>query len=168
MPNKSQVSISNVRSDIALLTLEAGDDGRVNLSDTLLDEIDRTVETLASQTGLAGVIVRSTGRVSFAQAWDIDKLQERFDWGEQQIIRYSQRGRAVLARLSRCPFPTVALIENDCLGAGLELTLWTDYRLAVAGASFGLPQVAIGLTGMGWELFAATDRRLGSRDRLDH
>ena len=103
MPDKSQVSISNVRSDIALLTLEAGDDGRVNLGDTLLEEVDRAMETLASQTGLAGVIVRSTGRLSFAQAWDIDRLQERFDWDDQQIIRYSQRGRAVLARLSRCP-----------------------------------------------------------------
>ena len=97
MPDKSQVSISNVRSDIALLTLEAGDDGRVNLGDTLLEEVDRAMETLASQTGLAGVIVRSSGRLSFAQAWDIDGLQERFDWDDQQIIRYSQRGRAVLA-----------------------------------------------------------------------
>ena len=149
MPNQSHVSISNVRSDIALLTLEAGDDGRVYLGDAMLEEIDRAMETLASQTGLAGVIVRSAGRPSFAQAWEIDKLQERFDWDDQQIVRYSQRGRAVLARLSRCPFPTVALIENDCLGAALELTLWTDYRLAVAEVSVGLPQVAIGLT-PGW------------------
>ena len=149
MPNQSHVSISNVRSDIALLTLEAGDDGRVYLGDAMLEEIDRAMETLASQTGLAGVIVRSAGRLSFAQAWEIDKLQERFDWDDQQIVRYSQRGRAVLARLSRCPFPTVALIENDCLGAALELTLWTDYRLAVAEVSVGLPQVAIGLT-PGW------------------
>ena len=149
MPDKSQVSISNVRSDIALLTLEAGDDGRVNLGDTLLEEIDRAMESLASQSNLAGVIVRSTGRLSFAQAWDIDRLQERFDWDDQQIIRYSQHGRAVLARLSRCPFPTVALIENDCLGVALELTLWTDYRLAVDEALVGLPQVAIGLT-PGW------------------
>ena len=149
MPDKSQVSISNVRSDIALLTLEAGDDGRVNLGDTLLEEVDRAMETLASQTGLAGVIVRSSGRLSFAQAWDIDGLQERFDWDDQQIIRYSQRGRAVLARLSRCPFPTVALIENDCLGAALELTLWTDYRLAIDSVSVGVPQVSIGLT-PGW------------------
>ena len=149
MPNQSHVSISNVRSDIALLTLEAGDDGRVNLGDTLLEEIDRAMESLASQSNLAGVIVRSSGRLSFAQAWDVDKQQECFDWDDQQIVRYSQRGRAVLARLSRCPFPTVALIENDCLGSALELTLWTDYRLAVDGALVGLPQVTIGLT-PGW------------------
>ena len=149
MPNQSHVSISNVRSDIALLTLEAGDDGRVNLGDTLLEEIDRAMESLASQSNLAGVIVRSSGRLSFAQAWDVDKLQERFDWDDQQVVRYSQRGRAVLARLSRCPFPTVALIENDCLGSALELTLWADYRLAVDGALVGLPQVTIGLT-PGW------------------
>ena len=43
----------------------------------------------------------------------------------------------------------MALIENDCLGSALELTLWTDYRLATEAASLGLPQVAIGLT-PGW------------------
>ena len=149
MPNQSLVSISNVRSDIALLTLEAGDDGRVNLDDVLLEEIDRAMEILASQTGLVGVIVRSGGRLSFAQPWNIDTSQERFAWDDKQVTRFSQRGRAVLARLSRCPFPTVALIENDCLGSALELTLWADYRLAVTEAMVGLPQVAIGLT-PGW------------------
>lgn len=149
MPNQSHISISHVRSDIALLTLEAGDDGRVTLNDRLLDEIDQAMERLASQSNLAGVIVRSTGQRSFAAPWEIDCPPEHFDWDEQQVIRHSQRGRAVLARLSRCPFPTVALIENDCLGSALELTLWTDYRLAVEGASLGLPQVTIGLT-PGW------------------
>ena len=143
MPNQSHVSISNVRSDIALLTLDAGDNGRVNLDDALLEEIDQAMETLASQADLAGVIVRSTGQLSFAQPWDISGQQERFDWDDQQIVRYSQRGRAVLARLSRCPFPTVSLIENNCLGVALELTLWTDYRLAVEESMVGLPQVTI-------------------------
>ena len=76
-------------------------------------------------------------------------LTERFDWDEQQIVRYSQRARAVLARFSRCPFPTASLIENDCLGQALELTLWTDYRLMVDNASVGLTGVKVGLT-PGW------------------
>ena len=71
MPNQSHISISHVRSDIALLTLEAGDDGRVTLNDGLLDEIDQAMESLASQSNLAGVIVRSAGQRSFAARWEI-------------------------------------------------------------------------------------------------
>ncbi len=160
MSNKSRVSISNIRSDVALLTLAAGDDGRVNLDDAMLDQIDQAMETLAARTDLSGAIVRSAGRRSFAQPWDIDGLQERFDWDDQQVVRFSQRGRAVLARLSRCPFPTVALIENDCLGAALELTLWADYRLAVEGTVVGMPQVCIGLT-PGWGGASLLPRMVG-------
>lgn len=149
MSKKSHVSISNIRPDIALLTLNAGDDGRVNWDDALLDEIDQAMADLASQSDLVGVVVRSAGRLAFAEPWDLDGQSKRFDWDDQQIVRYSQRGRAVLARLSRCPFPTVALIENECLGSALELTLWADYRLAVEEATVGMPQVAIGLT-PGW------------------
>ena len=166
MPNQSHVSISNVRSDIALLTLDAGDNGRVNLDDALLEEIDQAMETLASQADLAGVIVRSTGQLSFAQPWDISGQQERFDWDDQQIVRYSQRGRAVLARLSRCPFPTVSLIENNCLGVALELTLWTDYRLAVEESMVGLPQVTIGLT-PGWGGASLLPRIVGLESATD-
>ena len=149
MSNQSRVSVADVRPDIALLTLEADSDGRVILDDALLDQIDRTMKQLAARADLVGVIVRSAGRSSFAEPWVVDDQPERLNWDEQQVIRYSQRGRAVLARFSRCPFPTVSVIENDCLGQALELTLWTDYRLIVDGASVGMPGVQIGLT-PGW------------------
>ena len=149
MSNQSLVSLADFRPDIALLTLEADVDGRVNLDDRLLDQIDQVMEKLAARSDLTGVIVRSAGRLSFVESWELEGRSQRFDWEDEQIVRYSQRGRAVLARLSRCPFPSVALIEKDCTGLALELTLWTDYRLAVDGTSVGMSNVAIGLT-PGW------------------
>ena len=149
MPKESRISISDIRSDIALLTFEADGGGRVNLDDGLLDQIDQAMEKLAARTDLVGVVVRSNGRSLFAEPWEIDSQSDRFDWDDQQVIRYSQRGRAVLARFSRCPFPSVSLIENDCLGLALELTLWTDYRMAVDSSSVGSSSVEIGLT-PGW------------------
>ena len=147
MSKQSRISLADVRPDIALLTLEADREGRVSLDDGLIDEIDQAMEKLSARTDLVGVVVRSAGRLAFAEPWVIDG--QRFGWDDKQVIRYSQRGRAVLARFSRCPFPSVSLIENDCLGLALELTLWTDYRLVVAEAAVGLPSVQIGLT-PGW------------------
>ena len=146
MSNQSRISLTDIRPDIAVLTLEADGNGRVNLDDALLDELDQAMEKLAARNDLVGVIVRSAGHLLFAEPWIIDGHSDRFDWDDEQIVRYSQRGRAVLARFSRCPFPSVALIEKDCFGLALELTLWTDYRLMEDSSSVGLPSVVIGLT----------------------
>ncbi|MBM3149274.1 MAG: hypothetical protein FJZ88_04495 [Chloroflexi bacterium] len=40
--------------------------------------------------------------------------------------------------------PVIAAINGDAIGQGLELALACDIRIAVEGASFGLPQVAFG------------------------
>lgn len=37
--------------------------------------------------------------------------------------------------------PLIAAINGDCLGGGLELALQCDLRIAVASATFGLPEV---------------------------
>ncbi len=45
--------------------------------------------------------------------------------------------------------PTLAALNGDALGIGLELALACDLRLAVEGSHFGLPQVTHGLTPFG-------------------
>ena len=55
------------------------------------------------------------------------------------------RGHAVLDRLDRLPLPTIAVIHGYCLGGGLEVALACDFRIAVDGASFGFPEVLLGL-----------------------
>lgn len=49
---------------------------------------------------------------------------------------------AALARLTK---PTVAVLNGDAVGVGLELALACDLRIAVSHARFGLPQIAEGL-----------------------
>ncbi|CDS49601.1 Enoyl-CoA hydratase / Delta(3)-cis-delta(2)-trans-enoyl-CoA isomerase / 3-hydroxyacyl-CoA dehydrogenase / 3-hydroxybutyryl-CoA epimerase [Polaromonas sp. CG9_12] len=51
----------------------------------------------------------------------------------------------VCARIENCGKPVVAAIHGAALGGGLEIALAAHYRLAVATAKLGLPEVQLGL-----------------------
>ncbi|SAL40557.1 3-hydroxyacyl-CoA dehydrogenase NAD-binding domain-containing protein [Caballeronia telluris] len=51
----------------------------------------------------------------------------------------------VCNRIEACAKPVVAAIHGAALGGGLEVALAAHYRLAVAGAKLGLPEVTLGL-----------------------
>jgi len=48
-------------------------------------------------------------------------------------------------RIADLPQPTFSAISGWCLGGGFELALATDFRIAERTATFGLPEVSIGI-----------------------
>lgn len=48
-------------------------------------------------------------------------------------------------RVAALPVPTISAIAGWCVGGGLELALATDFRVVERGASFGLPEVELGI-----------------------
>ncbi len=52
---------------------------------------------------------------------------------------------AVVAAVEDAAKPVVAAIAGNCLGGGLELAMACHYRVALAKASLGLPEVKLGL-----------------------
>ena len=53
--------------------------------------------------------------------------------------------RTVIALLENSTKPVVAAISGQCLGGGLELAMGAHFRVALADASLGLPEVKLGL-----------------------
>lgn len=69
--------------------------------------------------------------------------------------------REVLVTLRAAPVPVIAAIEGAALGAGTQLALACDLRVATASASFGIPAAKLGLTVDQWTVKQLT-RQVGA------
>jgi enoyl-CoA hydratase len=65
--------------------------------------------------------------------------------------------RTVLDGLRHAPYVTVAAVDGAALGAGTQLAVACDLRVATAQASFGIPAGRLGLAVDGWTVRRLAD-----------
>lgn len=87
-------------------------------------------------------VVFAGGRRAFSAGAD---LREPRDESPGGIDAYYRDTGDVYERIAALPQATFSAIEGWCLGAGLELALATDFRVADETAVFGLPEVELGI-----------------------
>jgi len=134
-----------LRSDedgVAWLLFDKHNASANTLSEEELTELDAVLDKLERDRP-RGLVIRSAKPSGFIAGADIGQLRGVTD--PAQIEAMLTRGHAVLDRLDRLPMPTVAVIHGYCLGGGLEVALACDYRIAIDDASFGFPEVLLGL-----------------------
>ncbi|HEX2103278.1 MAG TPA: enoyl-CoA hydratase-related protein [Solirubrobacteraceae bacterium] len=90
----------------------------------------------------ARAVVITGGARAFSAGADVAELR---DADPAAILAYYRATGAVYERVAALAQPTVAAIAGWCLGGGFELALACDFRVAEATATFGLPEVAIGI-----------------------
>jgi enoyl-CoA hydratase/carnithine racemase len=79
---------------------------------------------------------------AFSAGADINEFQGS---DPASIAAYYAATGDVYERIAALPMPTVGAIHGWCLGGGLELALALDFRIADESATFGLPEVALGI-----------------------
>jgi len=126
----------------AWLLFDKKDSSANTLSEEVLTELNAILEKLERETPW-GVVIRSAKPSGFIAGADIGQFRDVTDTA--QIEALLTRGHAVMDRLDRLPCVTVAVIHGYCLGGGLEVALACDYRIAIDDASFGFPEVLLGL-----------------------
>jgi enoyl-CoA hydratase/carnithine racemase len=113
-----------------------------------LNAISTAVER-AMQDALAGSDVRESrcvvftgGERAFSAGADLGEERDESPGG---IDAYYRDTGDVYEQIASLAQPTFSAISGWCLGAGFELALATDFRIADETAVFGLPEVELGI-----------------------
>src|SRR5580704_11745418 len=134
--------LRNDEDGIAWLLFDKKGSSANTLSAPVLTELNAVLDKLERERP-RGLVIRSAKPGGFIAGADIAQFRGVTDVA--QIEALLARGHGVMDRLDRLPLPTIAVIHGFCLGGGLEVALACDYRLAIDNASFGFPEVLLGL-----------------------
>ncbi|MCY0905872.1 enoyl-CoA hydratase/isomerase family protein [Arthrobacter sp. H14-L1] len=124
-----------------VVVLQLNRPAKLNALSTALEQ--ELLEVLRSPAvGSAAAIVFTGSARAFSAGADTSELPQMTP---ERIAAYYRGSGSVYDVVSRLPQPTVAAISGYCLGAGFELALACDIRIADETAQFGLPEVGLGI-----------------------
>lgn len=107
----------------------------------LIGALGETFAALARDRSVRAAVLTGHGR-AFTAGMDVRVLGAQDVAGAKRLITALH---AAIEAVHHAPFPVIAALNGACLGAGLELALACDLRVAVTAARLGLPEVRVGV-----------------------
>jgi enoyl-CoA hydratase len=140
----------------AVLTL---DHPPVNvLSREVLDALGQRLAEAEQDSRARVVVLASAAEKAFAAGANI---REMAPMGPTEAREHGGRGQAVTRQIERLPLPVIGAVHGVCLGGGCEIALACDFLIASEDATFGQPEINLGVM-PGWGGTRRLPRRIGA------
>lgn len=120
------------REAVSLVTIDRPD--RRNALD--VDHCEELHETVVHAAASSRVLVLTGAEGHFCAGADLSTVEDE---------RFTGALRGLLDALTTVPVPVIAAIEGAALGAGTQLAVAADLRMAAPTARFGIPAAKLGL-----------------------
>jgi enoyl-CoA hydratase len=116
------------------------------LDSEALGQLSGRLDEVADDRDVRVVVLTGAGERAFAAGADIKEMRTKNVLEAQQFAFLGQRCALMLERMWK---PVIASIQGVAVGGGLELALACDIRFASSTATFGQPEINLGLI-PGW------------------
>ena len=149
----SDLVLAEVRGQVLWLTINR-EAARNALNDSVLEHLAEGFERTRKDDTLRAIVVTGAGQRAFCAGGDLKSSSATFEFDySRPSTSYAELMRAA----HRTNLPTIARVNGHCLAGGMGLLAMCDMAVAADNATFGLPEVKVGLFPM---QVAATLRRI--------
>jgi enoyl-CoA hydratase/carnithine racemase len=129
------------RGTVAFVTLD--NQAKLNtLNRALMTEFIAAVVSLSHVDDLRAVVLSGAGDRAFIGGANIGEMSRLDPGSARDFITLVHQ---TCDCLRRCPVPVIARIDGFALGAGLEVAVSCDLRIATDRAKFGMPETKVGI-----------------------
>jgi len=138
-----EISVSH-RDRVATIIIDRPKQ-RNALAIATMDRLSQLVLAIADDPQVWAIVFTGAGNHAFCSGADLKEAAELATAGKPYPQPMTGATRNLFELVLEVPKPTIAAINGTALGAGLELALACDLRVAVDDATLGLPEVRRGM-----------------------
>jgi len=128
-----------------------------------IKEMEEVLYRVEHDESIRGMILTAKGDKYFCVGADI-KMMESI--GAKEYGEFLLAGLRMNEKIQRCRKPTIAAVNGVALGAGCEIAMSCDLRIASETATFGVPELKLGLV-PGWGGVYRIARLLGQAKAME-
>jgi enoyl-CoA hydratase len=128
------------RERVAIITINRPEK-RNALNIKTREEGAAVLEELSADENIRVIVFTGAGDKAFVAGADIAEFKGRTAITQREVML----GRSLFTAIDNFPKPVIAMVNGYCLGGGCELALSCDIRVASDRASFGQPEINLGI-----------------------
>jgi enoyl-CoA hydratase/carnithine racemase len=121
---------------------------RNSVSPDLLIRLHQTLEEFAKTDDVRVVVIRGAGDRAFSSGYDIASIPTDIPEEIQQRLKEANPLELALGSVLNYPYPVIAMLNGYAFGAGCELAVCCDIRIAADDIRMGMPPAKLGLVYM--------------------
>ena len=132
------------KGHVSTLTLNRPEK-RNALSPDLLIKLCQTLEELGQNNDIRTVVIRGSGERTFSSGYDIAAIPTHVPEDLQERLEEENPLDLAIASIINYPYPVIAMLNGYAFGAGCELAVNCDIRIAADDIKMGVPAAKLGL-----------------------
>ncbi len=140
MPSSYETLLIERRGRVAIITINRPEK-RNALNIKTREEGAAALDELHDDHEIGVVVFTGAGDKAFIAGADIAEFANRTALTQRDVMT----ARSLFNSIDSFPKPVIAMVNGYCLGGGLELALACDLRIACETASFGQPEINLGI-----------------------
>lgn len=147
---------TTIQNNIA--TIEFGHPSSNSFPSFMLDRLTKELNTIAQNTEVSVIVLKSQGEKAFCAGASFDELLEIDDLikGEKFFSGFAN----VINAMRKCPQLIIGRVQGKAVGGGVGLVSACDYAFATEAASIKLSELTIGIGP--FVIAPAVERKMGN------
>jgi enoyl-CoA hydratase len=140
----NSILVKEIINNIGILTLNRPEK-RNALSQDLLLQLHGVFQEWRREDKIRCVVIKGSGNKSFCSGYDISSIPKEVDAQTMELLKTSNPLELALDSIRNYPYPVIAMLNGYTFGAGLNLAICCDIRIAADHIKAGMPPVKLGL-----------------------